>query len=348
MSKASSRPFFITKILNFEFWPYWLFYFPMYFYGLYLALRSRSFMYFSATNPGMKYSGVFGVSKYKVLATIPARYVPKTILVPSSTPYTSILQMIRDYHFTYPFIIKPDIGERGKDVEVISNQKELKDYLRGKPFDLNIQEYIDKKLEFGILYHRLPSHKTGNITSVVQKGFLCIKGDGSNTLQNLLKKEIRISKRLEYFEQKYQNELASILPNDEIMYLEPIGNHCRGTTFYDASNIINDQLTNVFNDIALQIEGYYYGRFDLKVESLNDLYHGRNMKIIELNGVSSEVAHIYDPNYKLLRAYRDVFKHMKYIYDIAKINHANGIKYDALRTFLADLQNHIKNRSAFR
>lgn len=100
-------------------------------------------MYFSATNPCMKYSGVIGDSKYKVLTAIPREFVPKTIFIPSSTPYGSIVQMIRENKFTYPFIIKPDVGERGKNVEMIGNEDELKAYLKGKAFNLNIQEYIN-------------------------------------------------------------------------------------------------------------------------------------------------------------------------------------------------------------
>ena len=155
-------------------------------------------------------------------------------------------------------------------------------------------------------------------------------------------KEIRISNRLKYFEKKYTDQLEDILPKGEKLNLEPIGNHCRGTTFYNANHIINDQLTKIFNDIALQVDGYYYGRFDLKVDSLEDLYTGKNMQIIELNGVSSEVAHIYDPEYKLIQAYKDVFMHMNYIYQIAMKNHKNGEPYDSLWHFLRDLRMHLK------
>ena len=122
------------------------------------------------------------------------------------------------------------------------------------------------------------------------------------------------------------------------------GNHCRGTTFYNANKLINGQLNEVINKIALQIEGYFYGRFDLKVPNLQDLYAGKNIKILELNGVSSEVAHIYDPDYKLIPAYRDIARHMKYIAKIARKNHELGVPYDSLSQFLKDLRHHLKSR----
>ncbi|MCG8309516.1 MAG: hypothetical protein MI975_19125 [Cytophagales bacterium] len=342
MGKRTS--FFFAKLFHYEFWPFWFFYIPMYFYGLYLAMKSGSFMYFTTTNPGMKYSGVMGESKYKVLSSIPREFVPQTIFIPRSTSYPEILNLIRGANLKYPLIIKPDVGERGKDVEKIEDPEALRRYLVGKKADLNLQEFIDFDLEFGILYHRTPGADAGNITSVVQKGFLHVTGDGVRTLTELMKQEIRIANRLDYFEEKYKTKLSVVLPPGEKFLLEPIGNHCRGTTFYNANHLINNELLDVFDKIALQIDGYFYGRFDLKVASLENLYKGKDIKIIELNGVSSEVAHIYDPEYKLLPAYRDVFTHMKYIYQIAKENHASGYPYDSLGKFLYDLKMHLKNK----
>lgn len=299
-------------------------------------------MYFSTANPGMKYSGVMGVSKYKVLSSIPKKYVPSTMLISTSTSFSRILTMIQEYGFRYPFIIKPDVGERGRDVEMISNEDELKAYLDGKCEDMIVQEFVDYALEFGIMYHRLPGESRGKVTSMVQKGFLSICGDGRKTIQQLLEEEIRANSRIDYLKNKHTASLKNVLESGEKMYLEPIGNHCRGTTFYNANHLINEKLTTIFDQIAHQIDGYFYGRFDIKVPLLDDLYSGENIKILELNGVSSEVAHVYDPDYRLIRAYKDIAKHMRYIYEIAKRNHISGIPYDQLSAFLKDLKIHFQ------
>lgn len=334
--------FFITKIFNYEFWPFWLFYIPMYFYGLYLALMARSLMYFSSANPGMKYGGVMGESKHKVLSLIPKKYLPKTLFIANSTSFSSIIKRIKENAIEYPFIIKPDVGERGKDVEKINGEEELKAYLTNKSNELIVQEYIGYELEFGILYHRFPESKVGRITSVVQKDFLSVTGDGKRNLLELISTQIRAHGRLDYLRNKFRSQLNNVLANGEKLYLEPIGNHCRGTTFYDAQHLIHDKLNKVFDAIALEINGYYYGRFDIKVPSIDDLYEGKNIKILELNGVSSEVAHIYDPKYKLLRAYKDIANNMKIIAQIAKKNHGLGIPYDPLFQFLKDLVAHFR------
>ena len=336
--------FFFTRLFNFEYWPFAVFYIPMYFYGFYLAVRSGSFMYFSTANLGMKYGGVMGVSKSKVLSSIPSQFLPKTIFITRSTSLSSILKIIENENFEFPFIIKPDVGERGKDVEMIRSKNELKAYLVHKTHDLNIQEYIDYDFEFGILYYRFPNEKKGRITSIVQKGFLSITGDGKRTMRELIANNIRANTRLDYLNKKFRNELEDVLIDGEKRNLEPIGNHCRGTTFYNGHHLIDEKLEEVFDKIAYKIQGYNYGRFDIKVPTLDDLYNGKNIIIIELNGVSSEVAHIYDPKYKLIQAYKDIAANMKIIYLIAKKNHALGNEYDHLGGFLKNLITHLKNR----
>jgi hypothetical protein len=341
MSFFRSASFFFTRLTRFEFWPFWFFYIPMYFYGLWLALRSRSLMYFSTTNPGMKYGGVMGESKFKVLQSIPKDFIPKSILLKAPVSMNIVLDKLRAEGFYFPVILKPDVGERGRGVEVIYNDKELAAYLIGKTEDVIVQEYITGGLEFGVLYHRLPREANGEVTSMVRKGFLTVTGDGKATFRQLIEAEFRARSRLDYLFNKFENELERVFSDGEIVNLEPIGNHCRGTTFFNANEFINDTLNEVFNKISLQIEGFFYGRFDLKVPSLHDLYAGKNIKIFELNGVSSEVAHVYDPDYKLIQAYRDIARHMKYIYLIARKNHELGVPYDPLLKFLKDLRNHI-------
>jgi hypothetical protein len=117
------------------------------------------------------------------------------------------------------------------------------------------------------------------------------------------------------------------LPLYEKLVLEPIGNHCRGTKFLNGNYLINSNLVQVFDKIAKPIDGFYIGRFDLKVNSIEDLNDGLNIKIMELNGVSSEPAHIYDPTTFIFKAYQALFNHYKLIFIIAKQNIELGNQY---------------------
>jgi len=342
ISLKNQLAFFFTRLARFEFWPYWIFYFPMLFYGIYLALRARSPMYFSAANPGMKYGGVMGESKFKVLSGIPADFVPLSTLIRLPMTTGEILNKINEVCLEFPLIIKPDIGERGKEVELIHSEGELKKYVTGKSGFYIMQEFVDSQEEFGVLYHRMPGETRGKVTSVVQKEFLTVTGNGRDTLGTLARSEIRAQPRLDYLANKFAPSWNTILPKGEKMRLEPIGNHCRGTSFHDANQLLGPELSAVFDTISTHIEGFYYGRFDLKVPSAEDMLAGRNIRILELNGVSSEVAHIYDPDYSLWQAWRDTAYHIKIIWEIALKNHSNGQAYGKFSDFLRDIILHLK------
>ena len=300
-------------------------------------------MYFSTVNPCMKYGGVMGVSKYDILSRIPRKYLPDTYLIKKGSDVHDIEKVMKKGRFSYPFILKPDVGERGRDVELIQNRDELIRYLKGKNGPFLLQEYIDYPVELGVFFARLPGATAGRVTSVVQKVFLTVTGDGVRTLGELITSHPRAAKRLDYLREKYKDEWSRVLPVGIEKRLEPIGNHCRGTTFVNANHLINDRLNHVFNEIASQIDGFYYGRFDLKVPSLQHLYSGMQIRILELNGVSSEIAHVYDPDYRLLRAWRDVLRHMTLVYEISSINHKTGSGRAGLFEFLRDLRMHLRS-----
>ena len=123
----------------------------------------------------------------------------------------------------------------------------------------------------------------------------------------------------------------------------PIGNHSRGTKFLDANHLITSDLTRVFDRISQSIDGFYFGRFDLRCSTVADLYAGRNIKILELNGAGAEPAHIYQPGASIQAAYQALFHHWRVLYDISLENHRRGVAYMTLREVI-DLWQRIRSR----
>lgn len=316
------------RLVKWEFLPFWLFYIPVYFYWFWLSLRARSLVFFSAANPGMEMGGFCAYSKYNILKKINARLIPKTLFINAHIQSPQeIISFIRQSHIEFPLIIKPDMGERGRGVEKIPDKHTLLNYLAANPYKLLIQEYVDYPLELGIMYHRLPGQTKGHITSVVQKEFLAVRGDGKSTLLELCKKSKRARYHLAMLAKLYENDLQKVLPEDEVMELVSIGNHCRGTTFLNANHLITPALQDVFDKISYQIDGFYFGRYDVRVPDLDDLYAGKNIKILELNGANSEPAHIYDPDMSIIKAYRHLFRHWRNLFDVSIRNHQQGTAF---------------------
>lgn len=325
-----SRSNLFIRLKSWEYWPFGIIQFPLFMYWLWLSVRSRSLLFFSASNPGIPMGGMFGESKFDILRKIPNQWKPKTLLIGKNSSLSEVLSTIQLHDLRFPLIFKPDLGERGFRVARISNEEEVRQYLTDNPADFIIQTLVDLPLEFGIFYSRLPQEEKGKVTSVVMKEMLTVRGDGRSTLRQLILAQDRAKLQWKKLKVKYDQQLEQIIPPGEMMELVSIGNHCLGTKFLNGNHLINDQLNQVFDTISKSIEGFYYGRFDLRCASLDDLYTG-NVCILELNGCGAEPAHIYDPDYALKDAMADMFLHWKNIYEIARQNNQNGFGYTSLR-----------------
>ncbi|HSZ26257.1 MAG TPA: hypothetical protein VK766_11075, partial [Cytophagaceae bacterium] len=236
-----------------------------------------------------------------------------------------VLKSMHQNGLTLPVIAKPDIGERGTQVEKINNEQELQSYLQTNNCNFLIQEYIDFEIELGVFYYRFPDQTTGTISSIVKKEFLQVTGDGESTLGELITRYPRAGFQFDRLSLKLN--YTSIPQKGEKVLLEPIGNHCRGTTFLNANHLIDSKLTSVFDTISKQIPGFFYGRYDLRCKNMEDLKEGKNIKILELNGAGSEPGHIYQPGYSIFRAWRALLFHWKILYLISIQNHKKGIPY---------------------
>jgi hypothetical protein len=94
---------------------------------------------------------------------------------------------------------------------------------------------------------------------------------------------------------------------------------------------------------------FYYGRYDIKAASVEDLKAGRNYYILEYNGSGAEPNHIYDAGLSLWEAYREILHHWKMLYEISKYNHQNGFPYWSFKRgkeFLQQSNEHFKKLKA--
>lgn len=302
-----------------------MFYIPLLPYWLYQAARTRSLTFFTNADPCIDYGGFFGESKIDILKQIPSSFLPTYFFVKKETSLAIILERLAEKQLEFPIICKPNVGERGSQVEKIIDKITLEKYLQNLQEDFIIQEFITFEIELGVLYYRYPNQLKGQVSSVTRKEFLSVTGDGKSSIETLMQADTRARFQLETMRLRLREKIHEVIPAGEKRLLEPIGNHCRGTKFLDNNFLINEKLNQVFDKIALPIEGFHYGRFDMKIKSIEDLYEGKNIKIMELNGVSSEPGHIYDPKNTVWNAYRDLARHWKIIADISIQQQQKGI-----------------------
>ncbi len=328
--KKLLRSNFFIRLAHWEYWPFGIIQFPFFIYYLWLSLRAKSLLFFSASNPGIVMGGMLGESKYDVLKLVPEQYKPNTILLRYPFSYKQVLAALYENGFKFPVILKPDLGERGFMVKRVFNEKGVEDYMKKIEADILIQELIDLDVECGVFYTRFPNERDGKVTSLVLKEMLTVTGDGISTLQELIQDKPRAKLQWEVLKDVYAEKLITLIPDGEIVELNLIGNHCLGTKFLNGEHLINSTLSQTFDSISKQIDGFYFGRYDLRCASIEDLYQG-NVKIMELNGCGAEPSHIYDPGFSLWKALVILSNHWKNMFTISVQNKNRGATYIPFR-----------------
>ncbi|MEP7322164.1 MAG: hypothetical protein ABI761_09600 [Saprospiraceae bacterium] len=318
-----------TKYITWTKWEYMPMTFtniPVFICYLYYSIKSGSISFFKAANPGIPMGGAFGVSKMDMMKNIPRDLLPGMFLSLKGETIKQLKQRLIHENIKYPLILKPDIGERGFFVKKILSETELDQYLKVVPCDMIIQEFIDLPLEYTLSFNVMPGKPESlSITSICKKGFMQITGDGIHTGRDLMAKNPRYYLQIPRFEKQGLTWLNEIIPKGITMYPEPVGNHNRGTAFYDQRYLIAPELIDQYRSLCLGLDRIYIGRFDIKARSEADFLHG-NIKIMELNGVFGEPVHVYDPAYSPIQAYKDLFRQWNLIYRISDMN-KQGDKY---------------------
>jgi len=326
-----------TKLTRWEFWPFSVFYFPILFYWTWLVVKTRSFFFFTSSNPGIEFGGMLGESKDKIYKGLNPQYIPKTYKLNSGIEMIKFTERLRKENLMFPFILKPDIGERGWMVALIKNENDLTKYLSQIKVDFLVQEYVSFPIELGIFYYRYPDRENGTISSIVMKKMLSVKGNGKSSVRELVMEDVRRKMHIDTLENTNFEILEYIPHFNEEVELVSIGNHCRGTTFLNGNHLINSQLISMVDKVSKEIEGFYFGRFDLRCASIEDLYEGNNFKILELNGAGSEPAHIYHPGFPLSQAYKDIVHHLKVLAEISTINKKMGHEYMSFKNGMKEV-----------
>ncbi|MDH4058107.1 MAG: hypothetical protein OEU76_05055 [Cyclobacteriaceae bacterium] len=328
ISRILNKNFFI-RLRSWEYWPFWVVQFPLLLYWLWLSIRSRSLLFFSASNPSIVMGGMLGESKYGVLKRVPPQLIPRTIFVEKPLTADQVVLLLKKNELDFPLIFKPDIGERGFMVKRIFSVSDVAKYVKEIKGSFLIQELIDLPVECGVFYTRFPDQPQGKVTSLVFKEMLSVTGDGHSTVQQLILNYERAKLQWERLRLSHDHALEKVLPTGDSLELNSIGNHCLGTKFLNGNEYINDELSTVIDSICKQIGGYYFGRIDLRCASLEDLHKG-NVKIMEVNGCGAEPGHIYQPGFSLLAAYGVLFGHWKNIFLISEQNKKLGHTYPSL------------------
>ncbi|TGK14120.1 carboxylate--amine ligase [Leptospira fletcheri] len=310
-----------------EFWPAWKLYLPVVPWIAFLSFRSLrpgsfsslGFGTIAAANPGIPLGGLVGESKFDILSRLSPEYVLKNFRVDGdSRNEESVEREMRKLGLDFPVIIKPDAGQRGQGVRIARRKEDLRSLLAESNVPLLVQEFHPGPYEAGIFYYRYPGQKSGKIFSITRKVFPRVTGDGKSTLENLVLSHPRFRIQKEVFQNRFPEIWKRVLPSGETLPLTEAGNHCQGTLFLDGKEWMSPELEDEIQKATSPFEDFYFGRYDVRFSSPEELKLGKKFKIVELNGVTSESTNLYDPRFSVRERYTILFKQWEILFRIGR------------------------------
>jgi len=322
------------RLVRWEFWPPYLFYLPVLVWIAWLAIRFRSLTLFSAANPGMPAGGFVGESKGEILDRLPSASVARYERLERGTGAEAddeprsrrgrVEAFLAKHQLDFPVVLKPDVGERGSGVRIAKSWGDVDHYLGAYRGSLILQEHISGP-ELGVFYVRMPGERRGRIFSITEKVLPKVTGDGSSTLEELVLADPLLSLRGEQLLSKPGCSPTEVLERGEERTLVDVGTHCLGALFLDGARFHTEALEQAIDEVSRAYDGFFFGRYDLRAANVESFREGRDFKVLELNGVTSEATHIYDPNNTLLDAYRVLFRQWRIAFEIGAAQRELGV-----------------------
>ncbi len=309
-----ARPITPVEIL-----PKWLLFTPMTIQWFWLGFRYGSVTLPSVVNPGIETGGLVGESKFACLQMIAPRFrdrVAETALVvPGDDPET----VRRRAHLDYPLISKPDIGWCGFGVRRVDGEAELRAYAAAFPAGESflLQRLVDEPHEAALFYIRHPANPRGRVIALTVRHLPSVTGDGILDVAALVAADRRISRNAATYEETLGADGMARVPRaGERVMLANIASIRLGGRYEDSDTLITPALENAVDALSRSMEGFHYGRFDIKFTSPEALKAG-GFTILEVNGAGAEAIQYWDPKYSFLGTFRGVFAKQRALFAMA-------------------------------
>lgn len=297
---------------------------------LWFCLRARSLWFFTTSNPTLTFGGFDGESKKEMYDQLPPGSYPESIFISPAQSFDAVKKLLQIRSLAFPLAVKPDVGKMGLMFRVITSPNELENYHNKMHCSYIIQKLVTYPLEVSVFYYRFPGAEKGTITGFIRKEFLEVTGDGLSTLWQLICRYPRVQFRLEEMRIKHKQRLNEVLPAGQVYCLSHALNLSRGGKLVSLEHEKDERLLKVFDDLSHYTGSFYYGRYDIRCESIEMLKQGRDFYILEYNGSGAEPHHVYGNGYTLWQACAILVSHWRTLY---RISLANRKKENARWTF---------------
>jgi hypothetical protein len=316
----------INAITNWEAWPFWLIYAPIAWRWLYMIIRLRSVWFFTPSNPKITFGGLEGEPKQEMYNLLPTQFYPTTTYIQPNQNINEVSAQLQQAGINYPFVVKPNFGSQGVLFRKIYTAQQLATYHGKMQYQYIAQSFVKYPMEVSVFYIRHPKQTSGTITGFLHKIPLRVTGNGVNTLAQLVHATPKAAKRASSLALQHAANWQTVIPNQTVYNLSYAANHNRGAQFINLASHIDATLLKIFDNLSLNVNDFFYGRYDILCQSIEDLKAGKNFLILEYNGCGAEPNHFYDTGYTYPQALAEIKLHWQHLFKISKYNTQQGIK----------------------
>lgn len=343
----------ISRATNHEWWPSWALYAPLVPWLVWLTLRHRHPLAFTACNPDIPNGGgLAGESKSVILNRLLAGGDERVLFgvrvegrgPPDERARRAGAMLASDARLGgWPVILKPDAGEQGRGVRLCRTPDDLLRFFESTPGPALLQRYHPGPFEIGVFFVR--DTDAGRVFSVTRKVFPTLRGDGRRTVEQLIWRHRRYRCQAALFLTRLGDRGDEVLAAGETLQLTSAGNHAQGCRFEDGADLLTPELEAAVRAVAdgFGEHGLDFGRFDLRASSLEACQRG-DFAVVEVNGVTSESTNIYDPRRSAWFAWRTLAKQCSLAYAIGACRRARGHLPLPVWRGLAIIFGHLRTR----
>ena len=323
-----------------------------------LSARYGDLVLPTVANPAMEAGGLWGESKtqgFSLFGEVARKWTARYVILERSEGDASprslanARRMMRKMGLSFPVVVKPDRGYQGWGVRKIEDDRELAAYVETMPSGTKsiLQEFVAYPGEAGIFYIRRPGLERGRILSMTLTYAAHVVGDGKSTLADLVEADRILRKSREIFRSANSALWDRILPEGAVVPLSNTRSARLGAVYRDARHLITPALESRIDDIAKDIDGFYFGRFDLRFKDVDSLRSANGFAIMELNGAGGEILRIWDGRSSLIEAYRGLWEQYRLLFRISAENQQRGARPMKLAELVQLLFKQAKLRKAY-
>lgn len=310
-------------------WPEFILRLPVIAQYLWLSFVYRSFSLFTLANRGLgDAGGVPAGSKYENYRSVfennsfarERGMSVKTVFLEAGKSagerFEIAKALLAREQIAFPCVVKPELGEGGLGVMICKNAGELKAWLAVNIDNAVIQEYAGGE-EYEVLWIRRPNHAAGRISSVIQKDFVIIKGDGERNLEDLIWADDKsVNNGTLYEKLNFKNAMKKPAAG-ECCQLATAGTRIKGARYVRRPELRTKALAGTI-DALVNAAGrdIHFLVLDIKVPDKTALAAGTDLRIVSVKGAGATTTAVYDDFVRMRTAYSETFRELNFCFAV--------------------------------